>query len=194
MSMKFTPAASMRTSACPLAAAGVGSSTSFIASGPPGLSTRMAFMRPSRHVEGAASRGGRPWRRPRLPRAVAQLLAAAPVPALEARPLPRIPVPAGVEGVAGALELAPLAVAGALPAVLDAAGRLPADIGFGLGGGSNGERGGPRCDQAADDPVHGEILLPRPTGPGARIFAPSSAFEGPASAGDARSGRARRGL
>src|SRR5204862_1234201 len=97
-------------------------------------------------------------------------------------------------GVAGALELAPLAVAGALPAVLDAAGRLPADIGFGLGGGSNGERGGPRCDQAADDPVHGEILLPRPTGPAARIFAPSSAFEGPASAGDARSGRARSGL
>src|SRR6267378_276242 len=44
MSMKFTPAASMRTSACPLAGLGVGSSTSFITSGPPGLSIRIARM------------------------------------------------------------------------------------------------------------------------------------------------------
>src|SRR6267154_1392704 len=55
MSMKFTPAASMRTSACPLAGLGVGSSTSFITSGPPGLSIRIARMALSRHVAGAAS-------------------------------------------------------------------------------------------------------------------------------------------
>src|SRR5438874_11331655 len=55
--MKFTPAASTRTSACPLPGAGVGSSISFITSGPPVDSTRMALMAPSRHVALASSRG-----------------------------------------------------------------------------------------------------------------------------------------
>src|SRR5438105_9243193 len=55
--MKFTPAASTRTSACPLPGAGVGSSISFITSGPPVDSMRMALMAPSRHVAVASSRG-----------------------------------------------------------------------------------------------------------------------------------------
>src|SRR5437867_11892612 len=65
MSMKFTPAASTRTKACPLPGAGVGISTSFITSGPPTDSIRMARMRPSRHFRSGSSRGSGlvPWQR-----------------------------------------------------------------------------------------------------------------------------------
>src|SRR2546426_12460830 len=55
--MKSPPPAWTRTSASPWPGAGVGSSVSFITSGPPVDSTRMALMAPSRHVAPASSRG-----------------------------------------------------------------------------------------------------------------------------------------
>src|SRR5205814_8544090 len=127
MSMKFTPAASTRTKACPLPGAGVGISTSFITSGPPTDSIRMARMRPSRHFRSGSSRGsglvprqradhrgaaGQPARpRAGLAAPVPQLGAAAAVPPFEPGALPRIAVPVRVELPAGPIELAPLALA-----------------------------------------------------------------------------------
>src|SRR5438445_3553862 len=109
--MKFTPAASTRTSACPLPGAGVGSSISFITSGPPVDSTRMALMAPSRHVALASSRGrarqrlpGDPALQPGFPQPRPDTCAEPPHPLGdgERRPIREVEakrLPAGIRGV-----------------------------------------------------------------------------------------------
>src|SRR3954447_6775127 len=116
MSMKLTPAASTRTSACPAAGDGVGTSASFITSGPPCFSMRIAFMAAftPRGAAGVKGREGVGASRETLDagqadrlRAVeAQLVAAAPVPALEPRALDP-GAPERVEPLPLLLELAP---------------------------------------------------------------------------------------
>src|SRR3990170_2292463 len=58
MSMKFTPAASTRTSACPSPGEGRGTSSGTITSGPPNVCTRIAFIGSSRGYYTAGTRPG----------------------------------------------------------------------------------------------------------------------------------------